>query len=318
VLRPQLLAVAPRVVGDHGVGSVEDRLARPIVLLELDDLRAGEQLGEPQDVGRVGAAPAVDRLVVVADDHQVLVIGDQVADQAELRGVGVLELVDEHEAEPLGPSPRHVGGAREQPDRLDDQIVEVERRARPQHVLVARIDQPGLDVVVVGGVRPVLVGADERVLGERDPGQQRLGVESAVAVVQRAHRFAHRAELIRLIVDRKAARQAEGAPLDLQDLQAQCVKRSDRELADRGAIAHQRGDALAHLRRGLVGERHGADRARRDAEPQQVCDPVRDHAGLARASAGEHEQRPAAVARRLALRRIELAEIDHERCTLRI
>ena len=185
-------------------------------------------------------------------------------------------------------------------------------------LLVARVDLRGLDVVVVGRVRQVVVRADERVLGQRDPGQQRLDVVAAVAVVQRAHRLAHRAELIGLVVDREAARQAERLALGLQDLEAERVERADRELAHGRAVVDQAGDALAHLGRGLVGERHRADRLRRDAQRQQVRDPVRDHAGLARAGAGEHQQRPAAVARRLALRRIELAEIDHERCTLRI
>jgi hypothetical protein len=76
------------------------------------------------------------------------------------------------------------------------------------------------------------------------------------------------------------------------------------------ALSQQVRDALAHLLGGLVRERHGADRLRRDAEREQVRDPERDHARLARAGACEHEDRPAAVARCLALRRVQLAQVD--------
>jgi hypothetical protein len=78
-------------------------------------------------------------------------------------------------------------------------------------------------------------------------------------------------------------------------------------------IAEQLPDALAHLLGRLVGERHRADRRRRDAPGEQVRDAVGDHARLAGPGPREHEQRPADVPRGLALRRVELAQIDHER-----
>ena len=80
----------------------------------------------------------------------------------------------------------------------------------------------------------------------------------------------------------------------------------------------QRRDSLAHLLGRLVRERDRADLSRRHALREQVRDAKRDHAGLARASAASTSIGPSAVARRLALRRIELAEIDHGPSTLRI
>ena len=41
----------------------------------------------------------------------------------------------------------------------------------------------------------------------------------------------------------------------------------------------------------------------------QVRDPVREHAGLARARAGDHEQRPLGGANRLLLGRVQVREI---------
>jgi hypothetical protein len=65
-----------------------------IILLEADDLGARVALGEAEDLGDVGAAPAVDRLVVVADDAELGPLAEQL-DQGGLHWVGVLVLVDD-------------------------------------------------------------------------------------------------------------------------------------------------------------------------------------------------------------------------------
>ncbi len=68
-------------------------------------------------------------------------------------------------------------------------------------------------------------------------------------------------------------------------------------------------DPVAHLARGLVGEGDREDLARPCAAGrQQPGDAVGEHPRLARAGAGEHQQRPLAVRDRLALRRVELGE----------
>ena len=94
-LGPELLALAARVARDDRVRGVEDAFGRAIVLLELDHAGVGEVLLEVEDVAHVGAAEAVDRLVVVADDDEVAVLARQQLDPAVLHGVGVLVLVDE-------------------------------------------------------------------------------------------------------------------------------------------------------------------------------------------------------------------------------
>ena len=75
-------------------------------------------------------------------------------------------------------------------------------------------------------------------------------------------------------------------------------------------------DALAHLRRGLVGERDRQDLARLGLPgADQVRDPVGQDARLARAGAREDQQRAFAVRHGVALGRIEALEegIDGER-----
>src|SRR6185312_3407245 len=94
---------------------------------------------------------------------------------------------------------------------------------------------------------------------------------------------------------REAAAQAGARVLDLQELQAQRVEGAHGERG--GVLArHQLAHALAHLARGLVGEGDRGDLRRRQLPPlDQVGDLLRDHAGLARAGARQHQQRGVAV-----------------------
>ena len=71
-------------------------------------------------------------------------------------------------------------------------------------------------------------------------------------------------------------------------------------------VAEQQLDALAHLLRGLVGEGDGQDLAGARAPGlHEPGDAVGEHARLARAGAGQDEQRAVAVGHGLALGRVE-------------
>ncbi len=122
---PQLLRPPVGVAGDHGVGGIEDRLGRAVVLLEGDDPGAGEIMLELGDVADVGAAEGVDRLVGVADHGDVAVLGRQDGQQPELGMVRVLVLVDHDVAEALLPRRAGLLVGLEQEHGLEDHVVEV-------------------------------------------------------------------------------------------------------------------------------------------------------------------------------------------------
>ena len=71
IFRAQRLAEPAFIVRDEMGGGREDVAGRAIVALETDDLGAGKVVIEAQDVVDLGPAPAVDRLVVVADAADV-------------------------------------------------------------------------------------------------------------------------------------------------------------------------------------------------------------------------------------------------------
>src|SRR5947209_17180737 len=67
----QRLAKPALIARDQMRGGGEDMSGRAVIALEPDDFRAGKILLEAQDVVDVGAAPAVDRLIVIADTADV-------------------------------------------------------------------------------------------------------------------------------------------------------------------------------------------------------------------------------------------------------
>jgi hypothetical protein len=96
--------------------------------------------GEAFEVVGVGAVPAVDGLVGVADDAEVVAAVQPGGQQGELQRVDVLELVDVEvpEPPPLGVAERLVGAQR--PDALLEQVVEVDEALVGLEVLVVAVD----------------------------------------------------------------------------------------------------------------------------------------------------------------------------------
>ena len=152
---PEMLVLAVAVLADHGGRGVQDDLRRAVVAFELDDRRFAEVRFEVDDVPQVGAAPLVNRLIRIADDAEVAMDLGEAPDEEVLRPVGVLVLVDHHVAELLRVFRADAFGLLEQVDRLQQQIVEVERAALLQGVEVVRVDlrDPLVAPVVAGGRR---------------------------------------------------------------------------------------------------------------------------------------------------------------------
>ena len=99
VFRPELLRLAVLIVSDDGIGCGQDILRRAIILLKLDRLRLGKVLLEIQDVADIRAAPAVDGLIGIADDAEIVMTACQKRCEPVLCAVRILIFVDEDVAE---------------------------------------------------------------------------------------------------------------------------------------------------------------------------------------------------------------------------
>ena len=119
---------------DEMRGGGENMSGRAVIALEPHDLRAGKILLETQDVLDLGAAPAIDALIVVADAADIVApLRDQPQPQI-LRGVGVLIFVDENIFEALLIVGEHIGIVAKEPQRSRA----ADRRSRRRSRILSR------------------------------------------------------------------------------------------------------------------------------------------------------------------------------------
>ena len=139
-LGPERLAKPPGIRCDQTRGGGQDVFGRPVVLFQPDHLGAGEVLFEAQDVADLGAAPAVDRLIVVADAADVLVPRRQQPEPEILRDVRILIFIDQNEAKPPLILLQNVNVLLEDRHHMQKQIAEVAGVQRQQAGLVLLVN----------------------------------------------------------------------------------------------------------------------------------------------------------------------------------
>ena len=298
------------VVRDQSRCDREDVAARAIISFESDHLRAGKVPLEPQDVFDVGAAPGVDRLIVVADAAQIAVCLGEEAKPKILDDVGVLVLVDQDVAEPPPVRRENVVVFAQEPQRLEQEIAEIDGVERFQARLIALVERRA---AAAGEYRALRSPA--RAWG-RLP--QFFHPSMRFARARAGQRFSSRFSACRSCLSRrswssesrmvKLWSQAHELGVHAQDLRADRMEGAEPRHGLLGP--GERADALAHLPRRLVGERHrqnliGASAARGD----EVGDSGGQHAGFADACAGENEDRPVQRLDRALLLLVQAVEI---------
>ena len=143
-----------------------------------------------------------------------------------------------------------------------------------------------------------------------DPRQRQPRLDGAVVGPNLLQRLLHDGELVSGVVDDEIARQADLRRLATKQPRAERVERRDPHPP--AVDAEQRFDARSHLLRGLVRER---DRQQPIglAEPfaDEMRDPMRDDARLARTGAGQNQQRAVGMENGFLLFRVERGEQIH-------
>jgi len=300
-LGEQALGAALGVARDDRVGGAQDVAGRSVVLLELDHARAGVVALEVEDVADVGAAPLVDRLVLVADHGDAAGAPRQAAHQTILHAVGVLELVDQHVVEALGDLVRGRRVAQAQLQRRDQQAAEVGGVGGRQALLVQLVGARDHVFEVVAGLKRR--GGDALVLGAIDRRQHLAHGEHALGHLQVRQHAAEQALLVVVVVDDEVLAQTHRLAPVAQQARRHRVERAHPQPV--GGAADQLLEPRPHLAGGLVGEGQGQDALGVDAVRDQVRDAHRQHPGLAAAGSGEDQQGTAAVGDGLALGIVE-------------
>jgi len=137
-------------------------------LLQFDDMQAAEVFRQYLHVVGGSAAPAVDRLVIVAHRGEGAAHTADGADHAVLADIGVLVFVDQQVAQLVAPFFEDFRVFLEEFHRQADQVVEIGRLVGVQRILVSPVGaRRTLLQFVLGGV-PGGIGADQGVLPQRN------------------------------------------------------------------------------------------------------------------------------------------------------
>ena len=309
---PEAFAVAVRVVGDDVVGGVEDARGGAVVLLEFDDPGGLKGVLEAEDMSGLGAAPAVDGLVVIADDGEVVVGRGEVDEELVLGGVGVLELVDHEEAPAAAEAFGEGGVLAEDDEDLEEEVAEVGAALAAELVLVEVVEAgeslgvgaEGILLGLIGGPAAVFLGVDE-VLALAD------GAAAAV-FAEAIEEGGDEATLVAVVVDGEVPVEAGPRREASKQAGAEAVEGGDDNPLGGLFVVEEGVDAVAHLGGGAVGEGDGDDGVRGlPVVVDQVGDAVGEDPGLAAAGAGEDEERAAVVEDGFALWGVEIVH-GHE------
>ena len=304
--RPQGLAEAAVVAGDQVGRGGEDRRGRAIVLLQPDHRRAGKIFLETQDVLDLGAAPTVDRLVVVADAADVAVLLRQQPQPEILGDVGILILVDQDVAEPVVILRQNVVVLHQDRQIVQQQVAEIDGVEAPEPVLVGGVEfgRPAAgEIARIGGgdlfrsLALVLPALDHPVQQPRRPA---LGID-----VGGFQFLLDEAELVVRVENREVRFQADKLGMAAQDARGERVEGAEPDFLRRLRPEQGRdqpADPLAHFPRRPVGEGDGENLPRHGAPGREdMGDADCQRPGLAGARTGQDQHCAPGLFHRLAL-----------------
>ena len=286
----------------------------PVVLFQPDHLRAGEILLEPEDVGNLGSAPGIDRLVIVPHHADVLVPLRQQPQPQILDRVGVLIFVHHDVAEAALVIGEDVVVCLQDGQHVQHQIAEIAGVQLLKALLIAGIEGGALAVGVGLVLGCIEIGwAEAAVLPAVDqPGQLARG-PALIVKLGLGDQLLQQAQLIVGVDDGVIVLQPDELGMAAQHLGADRVEGAEprQALGRRAQVVRH---ALAHLARGLVGE-GDAQNLRRvgAARRHQMRKPGGERRGLPCASAREHQHRALCRKHGGALRRVQPRGIGRHR-----
>ena len=156
VLGPEVLAQSVRILGDQGVGGLEDGAGGAIILLQAYYLGVGVVALEALDVLHPRPTPAIDGLIVVAHQEEIVPVPGQQAQPGVLDGIGILELVHQDVGEALLVVVADVRAVPQQFMGAQQQIGEINLAGVLAGRLVLAIDLDALALVEIAAIVQVL------------------------------------------------------------------------------------------------------------------------------------------------------------------
>ena len=136
---------------NHVVGRAQDGTGRAVILLELDQFQIWKVLRQTLQVVQGGAAPAVNRLVIISHCRKARTRPYQMFQNLVLRGIGVLVLVHQHMAHGRLPMFAFLWKLHQQLQGQTNQVVKIHTLISGQTLFVAAHDACNRAFVLVFG-----------------------------------------------------------------------------------------------------------------------------------------------------------------------
>ena len=239
------------------------------------------------DILDLGAAPAVDGLVIIADDGDGIIVVGQQPQPGILDAVGILKLVHQNVPEATLIMATQAIVVAEQLQHPQQHFVEVHQAAALAGFFVAEVDllhglheQIAIGVHVLGTQALILLAIDK-------PG----GLTGRPALLVQPQFLDHpfdQPDLIIRIDDLEALGQARFLPVGAQQAMGNAVEGAHPHAV--GGHVQQLLDAPAHFGSGLVGKGHRQNTERRGLLGGDLPgNTVHQHPGLARAGTSQHQ-----------------------------
>ena len=308
LLRPKRLILSVGIKRDDLVRRIQNVSRRAVVLLQLDNSCIRKILFKIENVANVRAAPAVNGLVVIADNAQISALRSQQTHKHILRIVRILILIDMDIADfaLIGFQHRRMLGKKFQ--RLNDQIVKVQRIGAFQLFFISVVNIINqLAAIIPFALGEPILRAEQFVFCVGNLAFNFSGRQELVVDIQLFEDFLQRAHLVVIIVNGERTRVAQLFNIQTQNFGTTGVKRRNPNFPC--TLACQFFNALTHLFGGFVGKGDGHNRPRRYTVFQQVRYAIRQCARLTRSRARKHQKRPFKRFRREPLFSVQIIQI---------
>ena len=193
---PEFFVALIRILGNDASSGIKNYLSRAVVLIEGNNHGFGIVFFEVEDISDIRLAPAVNRLVVVADREEVSVAFGERVKEGVLGVIGILVFVDEDKLEKRSIAFERFREFTEEANGLSQEIVEIKRVIAAEFFLVASIgfcDQ-FFEVASRLGFEDEFI--NELILGARDGVKEGARVDIFRVYFKRFHHSFHQRELI--------------------------------------------------------------------------------------------------------------------------
>jgi hypothetical protein len=210
--RPKILAEPARIVRDERVGRFEDRAGGAVVLLQAIQIGLRKVTAEMLQVLNLCAAPAINRLIVIADGERITLRAHQELHPAVLDRIRVLELIDQDVTEAALIVRKELGLIAPQLECAQQQLRKIDDPGLRAGGLVACVEFDELAAVQIARILK-MGGAAAFVLVRVDEPLDLAWHPAALIKVPRLQNLADEAHLVLGVQDLKALRQMGFAPV---------------------------------------------------------------------------------------------------------